>query len=413
MNRGLKADGGVLPAVLVLSAIMLLIIFGIISLRGNLSMFIYRNHYYKIQKSYIESGFVLYDNNTELVSGTGGEVQYRLFEDKEESEIYINRRLWGLYEVVTISNYNRGISESRMTGAEPADEDYCFYYRENGSPLFIAGNTTIEGTVKFPPSGYKYTQLQSRFFSGKEVERSKIGRSGKTLPERNPEIIRFLDSLAEIRRACTTITGCPDSLVYPFSNTSPCMLSAGNKLETASLLKGYILLSAGEITIDSSSKFEDILVVANKIRVREGFRGSAQLLATDTLIIEKGVTLEYPSGVYLYPGNRKRYALINPGSSVEGYVVIDGQGEDEVKYPNYRQPQEAWVSGLLYVEGICEFSGNVTGRTVLGEAVHYTPEGYYDNTIADAVVRESNTLALPVWFKAVGAKRKKEVKWLR
>lgn len=300
-----------------------------------------------------------------------------------------------------------------MTGAEPADEDYCFYYRENGSPLFITGNTTIEGAVKFPPSGYKYTQLQSRFFSGKEVEHSKIGGSGRTLPEKNREIVSFLNSLREIRSAGTTITGCPDSLVYPFSNTSSCILSAGNKLETASLLKGYIVLSAGEVTIDSSAKFEDILVVAKKIRVKEGFRGSVQLLATDTLIIEKGVTLEYPSGVYLYPGNRKRYALLSPGSRVEGYVVIDGEGEDEVKYPNYRQPQEACVNGLLYVEGICEFSGSVTGRAVLGEAVHYTPEGYYDNTITDAVVRESNTLALPVWFKAVGAKRKKEVKWLR
>lgn len=106
MNRGLKTKGGVLPTVLVLLVIMLLIIFGIICLRGNLSMFIYRNHYYKIQKSYIESGFVLYDNSPELLSGTGGEIQYRLFEDKEESEIYINRRLWGLYEVITIYNYD-------------------------------------------------------------------------------------------------------------------------------------------------------------------------------------------------------------------------------------------------------------------------------------------------------------------
>ena len=59
--------------------------------------------------------------------------------------------------------------------------------------------------------------------------------------------------------------------------------------------------SSDSITIQSENLFKDVLIVAPKVRIKSAFRGSVQILATDTVIIEEGCKLEYPSSVIMFP----------------------------------------------------------------------------------------------------------------
>ncbi len=408
-----KINGGILPAVLVFSSVMLLIVIGVISLRGNLAMLIYRNHYYNVQKSYLKSGFLLYDKVRSINSETAEDMKIRLFEEIDDSEIFINKKLWGLYEITNISNYNKTMIEYRMTGLGCENENYTLFYRENGSPLFLTGTTTIEGKVNLPKAGFKYAQLQSDFFSGKELMIGNIGISGENLPDIDFGVKKYLDSLLRLKISKGINTYCPDSLIYPFSNPYPYIISTGGKKKLSSLLKGYIMLISKEIIIDSCARLEDIIILADKIKVKSGFVGTAQLLANDSIIIEERVNLKFPSGVFLYPKNKNRYALLSKESCLEGYVVIDGEDNEDIIKPNFCQQNDSYVNGLLYVNGVGVFSGNLTGRAVLGKAVYYTNDGYYDNIISDMMIKESNSLTLPIWFKMQDNYCKKEIKWLK
>lgn len=64
----LYIKGSVLPTVLVLCSLISLVVLGIISVSGNFSSLRYRIFYQKIQRSYIESGFVLYNNIQDFTS---------------------------------------------------------------------------------------------------------------------------------------------------------------------------------------------------------------------------------------------------------------------------------------------------------------------------------------------------------
>jgi hypothetical protein len=392
---------------------MLMLVLGVINVWGNFSLFRYRTYYNKTQRSFIESGFILNNNSPGLLLQLNRDSSFVLFEGNDLSQIFINSRQWGLYEIITISNHDKTISETRMIGLKPEQPPYTLYYSGNNSPLFLAGNTTIEGYIKLPPNGFKYTQMQSRFFSGKEIDISKAGTSEKELPVPDKKLIEYLDSLLVLKQTISETTGFSDSLINKFSNSQTVIIATQKEVLKNRLLKGNILLMADELKIEASAQLEDIVIVANKIIVEDRFKGTVQLLAKDSVILKKNVTLLYPSGIYLYPGNSKRYLSLSDSCNVEGYVIIGGNEEVNSTNANYVQSINSAVRGLLYVNGIAQLQGTVTGMVILKQAVFYSKEGYYDNTILDATVRDSCALANPLWLYGNKFHLKKEVKWLR
>lgn len=413
MKKKTYINASVLPTVLVLAIIMLLLVMGIINAWGNFSLFRYRTYYNKTQRSYIESGFVLYDIAPGLSEKLNRDSSFVLFEDNDLSKIYINSHLWGLYEIVTISNHDKTISETRMIGLKPEQPHYTLYYSGNNAPVYLAGNTTIEGYIKLPSFGYKYTQMQSRFFSGREIEPGKTSISDKELPAPGKEFPTYLDSLFKLQQTISAINGFPDSVINKFSNTKTLIISTQKGVLKNTLLKGNIILLAKELNIEKSAQLEDIVIIADKIVVEDGFKGVAQLLAKDTVLLNKNITLQYPSGIYLYPRNKKRHVSLGDSCIVEGYVIVDGDGEVNVANANYLQEVSSTVKGLVYVNGIAVFRGTVNGSVILKEAVYYTREGYYDNTIVDVTVRDSCPLVNALWLYGNKYHSKKAIKWLR
>jgi hypothetical protein len=398
MKKNLYMNASVLPTVLVLVIIMLLMVMGIINTLGNFSLFRYRTYYNKTQRSYIESGFVLYNNAPTLSEKLNSDSSFVLFEENNLSKIYINRYLWGLYEIATISNHDKTISETRMIGLKPEQPPYTFYYSGNNAPVYLAGNTTIEGNIKIPMYGYKYTQMQSRFFSGREIEPGKTSTSEKELPAPGKEIKVYLDSLFKLKHTIEESSGFPDSLINKFSNTKTLIISTQKGVLRNTLLKGNIILLAKELDIEKSAQLEDIVIIADKIVVEDGFKGVVQLLAKDTVLLKKNITLQYPSGVYIYHENKKRHVSLGDSCIVEGYVIVDGDGEVNVTNANYSQAVNSTVKGLVFVNGIALFRGTVNGSVILKEAVYYSREGYYDNTIVDVTIRDSCPLINALWL---------------
>jgi hypothetical protein len=62
------------------------------------------------------------------------------------------------------------------------------------------------------------------------------------------------------------------------------------------------------------------------------------------------------------------------------------------------------------VNGIAVLQGIVTGSAVIGEAVYYSPQGYYRHMVYDASVLESDAVYYPLWFD--DAAGRKEAGWL-
>lgn len=409
----LYIKGSVLPTVLVLCSLISLVVLGIINVSGNFSSLRYRIFYQKIQRSYIESGFVLYNNIQDFTSQISKDSSYILFKDREQSKIYLETSLWGLFGLVSVFNHDRTLSKTGLTGYRKNNDDPCLYYADNNSPLYVAGETILSGKLKLPAFGLKYTQLQSNFFSGKEVEPSMIERSEHSLPEQDSNIVKNVSNLFGQFSNSYDLSDLSDSTINHFQDNMPIVVSTQRRVLSNIFLKGKIILLAKDIKIEKSSLLEDIIIVADKIVVDEQFKGVVQLFARDTVILKKGVLLDYPSGIFLNNKNKKRHLSIDEGCSVKGYVIIEGNGETDIKYLNYKQHPSATVHGFLYVDGVAQIQGSVCGNSYVKQVVYYSNEGYYDNTVYNAKFSNTDSIVSPIWLTCGTNRTKQQMKWVR
>ena len=170
------------------------------------------------------------------------------------------------------------------------------------------------------------------------------------------------------------------------------------------------MLLGEKVSIDSACSLRDVLVVGRTIRVGDGFRGRVQLFASDTILIGQRVTLGCPSGMFVARENPDRYIEIGPDSRVEGYAIVDGDGEPAIKRANYRQYRTAVLRGLLWADGAAQVQGIVSGSLVANSLVYYSSEGYYEDMLYDMTLLENPAAAYPLW--AVTAYRRKEAGWV-
>src|SRR5690606_11031361 len=89
--------------------------------------------------------------------------------------------------------------------------------------------------------------------------------------------------------------------------------------------KGRVIVASGDkISIKASSKLEDVIIEAPKVVIEKGFEGSIQAIASDSLDVEAGVKLMYPSAVALVPTSEKKSMLIEKGAHIEAVVLLCG-----------------------------------------------------------------------------------------
>jgi hypothetical protein len=142
-----------------------------------------------------------------------------------------------------------------------------------------------------------------------------------------------------------------------------------------------------------------------------------QIIARDTVIIEEGAELRYPSGVYLKGDREKVHLSIGAHSRLEGYAVVVTKSDDTalsgLNIPcNYRQDESAGFRGLLYVDGTADIRGTLSGGIYLTEGYYLPPGGIYAGTVYNARIGRDSIIAYPLLLRDNKEKRR-EIKTMK
>lgn len=355
---------GALPIVMVVSVLMLLGVLVVISLWESDSLFFSRHNRIRNIKAHINSMYVLYENTPELfLSDT---TIYQLYDSVPDSKLTVIRSPFGLYNIVHIENQKYKLKQRRILGLrECSDDNSCFWYCDNNSVLTLTGNSNITATCHLPKNGVAYGQMKSAFFTGTKIEPKDIKRSKSDMPIPCAKAKKELEKIFSIQPIVGDTT----------------------------------ILIDGEITITASDSLEDIIVIADKITIDDGFNGSVQCFARDSIFVGANVILKYPSGLY-----SQQYISIGDNSHVNGYVIVESR-EFSPKKSNYIQERSAKVRGLLFIDGVAQLQGIVTGTAYLREASYFSPQGYYRHMIYDATVLDCDEIAYPYFTQSEGYSR--------
>ncbi len=407
MSKTLRA--GVLATVIVVSVLLLSLLAGLMWLWEADFLLFSRTDYLLRQRANIESAYTLYRIDPGIMERLTADSTLQLYDSLPSSRMKLSRMPWGLYETVSVASADGRIHSVRLMAATETGGT-TFWYKDNNGALTLSGRTNIKGRASLPRNGVIYGQMQSVFFSGEKLLPADISRSETAMPGPSKTARDVIGAIFGLRGE-ELLT---DSLHVNFYCTPTTVAYLGSVSLEGCRLSGNIIVVAEKLHIGASCTMTDIIVAARSVVIADGFRGRLQVFAADSVSVGENVTLQSPSG--LFSG---LYAQVGEGSEVNGYVIIDPSGvprapvnpdRPDVKRPNMRTTRTSRLRGLLYVDGIAALQGIVTGSAIIGEAVYYSPQGYYRHMLYDASVLQSDAVHYPLWLDA--AKGRKETVWV-
>lgn len=408
MIRGKYIKGNILPTVLVIGTVMLLgvlISIDLYDMKWRLSA----GNYAELQRNaWIESGLLLYRMDSTFWEQPKEEKNVIIFEDSKQSTINMSQKNWGLYELIAARTYDKKLKRICMMGYNVDTSSIpALYVCDNNQALTLAGNSNLRGLACLPEAGILYSQIESAFYGGEYLDNTCIRRSSPDMPACDVTAANGLPGVGasgheqELNKV---------SLKVPFAENT--LFIKTNGIYGSSLKGNIVIYSDVCIDLYRDTYMEDVLLFAPKVKIHNGFRGALQIISTDSVIIDSGVTLDYPSGIFIREGGPDSYIEINSKSQLNGYVIFSQKEmlDEEKLSPHYLQKDSTYVRGLVWIDGISQIHGGISGSLYCNNLNYYTPQGFYRNTLYNTRIYGTDALAYPLWLKTDN--RKKIIKWV-
>jgi hypothetical protein len=321
-----------------------------------------------------------------------------LFDDGEHS-VVLTKKSWGALEVIssTSTKGDRVLSAVAAVGYAPdSSSQFSLFLADHDRPLALAGSTLIKGRAFLPKAGVKRAYIEGQSFNAAHLVSGEVKKSAPDVPPLNKQLSESLISLLKMNDNHPN-----DSVVIVD------VLPAGEKLDNSFLQKtivfssdktlmlsevlyngNFIIRSSSKIVVGADCSLIDVILLAPKIVVKEGFRGNLQMFASDSLIIEKDVNLAYPSVLGVLKGNTKNVSavILNEKDSISG-MVFAFHPTDARQYPvGVFLKKDSFVQGHVYSNGFADASGTIFGSLTCNTIILQTPSSVYENHLLNSVI---------------------------
>lgn len=329
----------------------------------------------------------------------------------------IHKSLWGSYFLVTSKTFknHRSITRSALIGSEFEESIPSLVIRNGSDGLRICGETFIEGTTYLPNKRVELSYIGGKNYSNSEL----IYGNVEDVKELKLPLSKAFENIST-----GSFTGKMIPKPFEWKDTTASFLGNGiyyqslNAIQLKGKLHGKIIIqSFDSLVIYREAQLTNVILIAPKIYIKQGFTGSLQAYASESIVLEDSVTLSYPSTLIL---NEKNASLtydphsifVGFNSSVLGGILMTTQQYDFRKQPRLTIQKNAVVAGIVFNCGITEIYGAVIGCLNTAETQTIAGGGSYTNHLLDAIIstkRLPKDFICPAWLELSSHSRKKVI----
>lgn len=341
----------------------------------------------------------------------------------ERDSVLLDKTQWGVFDVFSLKTFElKDTLKRSFFSANIYEDRNAIYLADEDRPLSVSGNTQITGDGQLPKSGLKQAYVDGKPYAGKELIKGSIKDSKRELPALNDDVLSgIVKRLKPADGPDSSLNfNVRDSLVNSFFNKLLVYRLGVDRADIAGIkLKGkVILVSDTVIHIAADAQLEDIQVYAPGIVVADGFKGSCQLFARDSIVIGKQCVFSYPSfaGVFKEEGGKVQSKLsLGDESSFAGVLLSYEPKRSDLQTiislgKNVKVKGEVYATGYIKMERTVSVQGKVTAKRFIMQ----TPATLYENYLIDIVLNRkllSKYYLSPFIFKA-DVRKQKILKWL-
>lgn len=347
---------------------------------------------------------------------------------KGDDSVRVAKQAWGVFDVYIVQAVQgrHTASSIALVGVDPKEfRGQALYLPDEERPLSLSGNTEIIGDCYLPKAGVKAAYVNQTGFLGEKLVEGVVRESAKAVPAADPI---FVKRVIDYCRRNTTHSPSFNRVFmdapgeqyiyadnennYSFNGEVQVIRSKQSIHLTSHRLTGKVLvMSDQEITVSKTAFLQDIIVAAPTVRVEDGFSGSIQIFATDSIIVGKSRLL-YPSALCMQTQGKHSRLLLKDGAEVSGLVYMGGTGER--LYDLISIEKGAVVTGMVYADGLTELKGSIAGSLTSRRLFFKTPTATYENHLIDATIHANRLPASFLVSPLLSSSQSKGiVKWVR
>ncbi|MAQ39660.1 hypothetical protein [Mesonia oceanica] len=327
-------------------------------------------------------------SNSEIITSFQGEFPQFNFSLEEKK--------WGVYTVLIASTYREGdtISKSSILGEVIKRDIPVLELAENNKPLKLGGDVKLFGDILVPYGDFEQIHINN--------QKNSISRRGKNKKTDLTFKNNYLEDKNFIDFNSLMLKSLKEKVIQEFNKKTVFLSFSKTQRIDNQVLKGNIYIESNDTVIFSKNNLiEDIIVKAPVVVFENEFRGNLQVYATNKIMIEKNVTLTYPSGLYMKSNNEliSNEIVVDSLSVVRGNIIVDKLYVN-FKYDNHLKLSKGTkVVGTIYCNGITEVEGTVFGGLVTKKLFLHTKSAEYENVLYNV---ELNTDKIPSDFCSYG-----------
>ncbi|SNT13914.1 hypothetical protein SAMN05421640_2472 [Ekhidna lutea] len=336
----------------------------------------------------LNSGFELVKAKPEVIQNKINELD--LFGRGKDS-IIIKSSPWGFTNVVQITAKRGKFFEQKEAFINKVNQfdESTMFLADHGEPLTLLGRSKIDGIIQVPGGRVSTSSIGDLYFTGTLPKESQTFRSNPTLPQIDQSL---LENLTKFDSETVPIKEIQKNNEFSFKNNSALKLHSIDPIILTQNFKGKIIIeSESEIEVLLTSKLEDVILIAPKIVLQDFVSGSFQAIARDTILVGRGVKLNYPSALAVI-GNNKGYIDVKSGY-LEGSLFMHNFKDGDL---NLMRIQNTDIYGSIYTNGYLDFQGSLYGCVTSNKFVFSRFGEIRENTIYNA---EINSLTQNSYYK--------------
>lgn len=318
-----------------------------------------------------------------------GNQETDLFDTGMDS-VSITSTPWGLFKLVH-SRAHHGDKYHELTalvGCSRSTDQYALYVTNNGRGINVCGQTRVIGPCRIGGS-FNKVHIEGYSFTG-EIP-SPVLPSENQLPSLSPELVKNIEDLQLGFHPEECVEVSPSEFIdgsfsASFAEPPSHWKSNSSILISTERIEGHVIISSPiSITIEADCHLDNVLIVAPKVTVMDGFNGRIQIFASEQIILDPGAHLKYPSCAVLNSEGQsapENVIHIQSGSTVEGTILALSGSEDVI----VKIDEDALVVGEVVATGLCQTQGSILGSLSCEGLWLTTNSGKYEDHLLNAKI---------------------------
>jgi hypothetical protein len=395
-----RLPAGALLLVLAVSIIVAAILLSLIMLAANRRHLMQQDAWHEQVRRNLFSGLAYAQANPELAAFQPHLID--LFGDGEDS-VQIVHKPWGLFDVAVLTARKgpfRDTAVALLGSAFSSVNRAALYLTDENVPLAVNDDAQVRGAAWLPKKGEirpASLPLLGARRTGEPVS-GKVQTSQAKLPFASDSALARLRGYASLQLEALLPPGSrpaaePTSANHSFLGRPVVWYHEWAFAVHQAVAGQVVIVSSQRLTVEATSRLDNVLLVAPTIIVKAGFQGRVQLLARDTVLVEENCRLAYPSAACAYGDEKLALVSLGAGTRLQGVAIA------ATAVPSLlgvvRLTPTTTVEGQIFSTGVVENCGTVRGPLMCRRLMYHSIGSYFENCLVNCTLDRA---ALPPAF---------------